>query len=174
MANIGGTARSGIGCWLAAAMGRLCHSRAISFLRRIVRATKAANTLMDKLLSHSHSNTQFGILILHRRDNTTQPIIPDPPLLFFVRAVEALLFNLPLPIRKILLLDFSSSVGRLEIVYEGGFTRGMTMDNEKFLPYPLSPEKATHLNWQNIIKIQSIVVQELLGPKNAKIATKFL
>ncbi len=31
----GGVARSGIGCWVAAAMGRPCRSRAISILRRM-------------------------------------------------------------------------------------------------------------------------------------------
>ncbi len=36
----GGMARSDIGCWVAVAMG--CPCRAISILRRIVRATKAA------------------------------------------------------------------------------------------------------------------------------------
>ncbi len=41
-AKMGGMARSGIGCWVAAAMGFPCRSRAISILRRIVRATKAA------------------------------------------------------------------------------------------------------------------------------------
>ncbi len=37
-----GMAMSGIGCWVAAAMGRPCRSCTISILRRIVRATKAA------------------------------------------------------------------------------------------------------------------------------------
>ncbi len=37
MAKTGGMARSGIGCWVAAAMGRPCHSHAIFILRHIVR-----------------------------------------------------------------------------------------------------------------------------------------
>ncbi len=41
-ANMGGMVRSGIGCWVAAAMGHLCRSRIISILQPIVKATKAA------------------------------------------------------------------------------------------------------------------------------------
>ncbi len=47
----GGMVRSGIGCWVAAAMGR---SRAIFILRRIVRATKAA--------TWSHPSALFSII----------------------------------------------------------------------------------------------------------------
>ncbi len=52
--KMGRMARSGIGCWVAAAMGRLCHSCAISILRRIVRATKAA--------TWSHPSALFSII----------------------------------------------------------------------------------------------------------------
>ncbi len=43
-------ARSGTGCWVAAAMGRPCRSRAISILWRIVRATKAASWSLPSAL----------------------------------------------------------------------------------------------------------------------------
>ncbi len=49
--NGGGMAMSGIGFWVAVAMG---HSRAISILRRIVRATKAA--------TWSHPSVPFSII----------------------------------------------------------------------------------------------------------------
>ncbi len=45
-------ARSGIGCWVAAAMGRLCHYHTISILRCIVKLTKAATwSLLSALFS---------------------------------------------------------------------------------------------------------------------------
>ncbi len=54
MAKTGGVARSGIGCWVAVAMGRPYHSRAISILQRIVRATKTA--------TWSHPSALFSII----------------------------------------------------------------------------------------------------------------
>ncbi len=50
----GGMARSDIEWWVAAAMGRICRSHAISILRRIVRATKAA--------TWSHPSALFSIV----------------------------------------------------------------------------------------------------------------
>ncbi len=47
-------ARSGIGCWVAAAMGRPCCYHAISIFRRIVRVTKAA--------TWSHPSALFSII----------------------------------------------------------------------------------------------------------------
>ncbi len=54
MAKMGGMTRSGIKCWVAAAMGRPCCSRAISILRHIVRVTKAA--------TWSHPSVLFSII----------------------------------------------------------------------------------------------------------------
>ncbi len=45
-------ARSGIGRWAAVAMGRLCHSRAISILQLIVKATKVATWSHPSVLSN--------------------------------------------------------------------------------------------------------------------------
>ncbi len=59
----GGVARSGIGSWVAAAMGRPGRSHAISILRHIVRATKAA--------TWSHPSALFSIIgTKHNRDQS--------------------------------------------------------------------------------------------------------
>ncbi len=69
-----GMARSGIGCWVAAAMGRSCRSHAISIWRRIVRATKSA--------TWSHPSALFSII-------GTKPSGVRGGLLIFCRAVIA-------------------------------------------------------------------------------------